>query len=155
MKMKTYQELQVDAFVCVCVCALWCSYCVCHTHAPIHTHTHSKSNETPKHRQGKRAVEPEKREEIECRPCNLQLLPQSIAPKKKGPPLWQRLSFRQDGNVNLSAFFFPPNQPALPKNFQPDAVGQLNPPLLPPPNPTHTHTHTEKCMHAGKVQKKM
>jgi len=60
--------------------------------------------------------------------------------EKKGTPLWQRLSFRQDGNVDSSLLFFYYffSMPALPKNLQPDAVGQLNP--FSPHSHTHTHT---------------
>jgi len=127
------------------------------THTHTHT-THSKSNETPKHRQGKSGVgkaEWEKREEIECRPCNLQLLPQSIAAaqkpptqKKRDPPLAEAFISSGWKCGFLSTFFLLLfSMPALPKNLQPDAVGQLNP--FSPHSHTHTHTH------AGKVQKKM
>jgi len=103
-----------------------------------------------KHRQGKSGVgkaEWEKREEIECRPCNLQLLPQSIAAaqkpptqKKKGPPFGRGFHFvRMEMWIPLYFFFTTFFYASIAKK-SPTGRSWSAKPLFPPL--THTHTHT-------------
>lgn len=89
-------ELQVDA---ICVCTLMLLLRYTHTHTGTHTgsgtHTHRESVTPTQGTQIKWNTEAQagqgagrrvRGKGIECRPCNLQLLPQSIAASCHHPP---------------------------------------------------------------------